>query len=387
MKTSFIALRFQQFAVKGGTTMGFHMPTKVIYQKDCVLKNRELIRNLGEHFLVVTGKSSKKNGSLEDLLDALEGKETYIYDETPENPPLDIIKPIAQKYGNADVVIGLGGGSPMDTAKAVAILLENKELDPIDLYNKEKYKRARPIVCIPTTAGTGSEVTQYSVLTVDGKKRGFSHECIFPTYAFVDYKYTLTLNRELTLSTALDALSHAVEGYISLKATQFSDVLALNSINLIKEYLPRLLDDLENEFYRERIIFASTLAGIVIAQTGTTIAHALGYPLTTDKGVKHGIATAVFLPFELQEAKIEANNNTKDVKEKVDQVLKIFEGSLESFYRLLNIYMDIDFSDEEIDNWAFMASKASHISATPGTYTLEKFVSAYKKVLKTYCQR
>ncbi|MFN3691592.1 MAG: iron-containing alcohol dehydrogenase family protein [Fervidobacterium sp.] len=362
--------------------MSFHMPTKVIYQKDGVLKNRDTLRTLGERFLVITGKSSKRNGSLDDILDALEGKYVYIYDETPENPPLDILKPIANKYDDADVVIGLGGGSPMDTAKAVAVLIENKNLDPIDLYNKEKYSQAKPIVCIPTTAGTGSEVTQYSVLTVDGKKRGFSHECIFPTLSFVDYKYTMTLERDLTISTALDALSHATEGFLSFKSTPFSDVMAIEAIKLIKEFLPRLLDDPENEFFRERIMFASTLSGMVIAQTGTTIAHALGYSLTTDKGVKHGLATAVFLPFEIREAKYETRNN---VKERALEVLKIFDGSLEKFYNILGLHLCITFSDEEISNWARATSKASHIVSTPGTYNVEKLIDAYREVLEKYC--
>jgi len=117
---------------------------------------------------------------------------------------------------------------------------------------------------------------------------------VFPKISFVDYKYTFTLSESLTLSTALDALSHAVEGFLSTRATPFSDMIAIESVKIIKEYLPKLMSDLANEFYRERMMFASTLAGMVIAQTGTTVAHALGYSLTTDKGVKHGLATAVF---------------------------------------------------------------------------------------------
>uniref|UniRef100_A0A7C5U4L7 Iron-containing alcohol dehydrogenase n=1 Tax=Fervidobacterium nodosum TaxID=2424 RepID=A0A7C5U4L7_9BACT len=358
--------------------MSFFMPTKIIYGENVILKNREIFQNLGERFLIITGKSSKQNGSLDDLCDVLENKTIYIHDATPENPPVDIIKPLAEKFKDADVVIGLGGGSPMDTAKAVAVLIENPNLKEEELYTKEKYNSAKPIICIPTTAGTGSEVTQYSVLTIDGRKRGFSHEVIFPKYAFVDYRYTVTLGKKLTLSTALDALSHAMEGYISLKATPFSDVLALEAMKIIKEYLPRLLDDPENSYYRERIMFASTLAGMVIAQTGTTIAHALGYNLTTEKGVKHGLATAVFLPFELKEAK-------SKVKDKVENVLRIFEGSLESFFSLIGVNLEIQINEEELTQWAKIVSKASHIASTPGTYTFENLKEAYQQVIEKYC--
>ncbi|MGB9614225.1 MAG: iron-containing alcohol dehydrogenase family protein [Fervidobacterium sp.] len=357
--------------------MSFYMPTKVLYGKDIVLKNRELIQSLGETFLIITGKSSKKNGSLDDILDVLEGKKVYIFNETPENPPTDIIKPIAEKYADSDVVIGLGGGSPMDTAKAVAVLIQNPHLNASDLYDKTKYSYAKTIICIPTTAGTGSEVTQYSVLTFNGRKRGFSHDCVFPEISFVDYKYTMTAGKELTVSTGLDALSHAMEGYISLKSNTFSDVLAIESMRILKEYLPRTLDDPDNEFYRERLMFASTLAGMVIAQTGTTIAHALGYNLTTEKGVKHGLATAVFLPIELREAK-------NVLSEKVDNVLRIFDGSLYDFYELLGIRLNIQITDEEIAQWAMITSKASHLFSTPGSYDFEKLKSAYEEVRERF---
>jgi len=357
--------------------LGFFMPTKVFYGKDVVLKNRELLQSLGSIFLIITGKSSQKNGSLEDLKDALEGKHVYIFDETPENPPLEIVPEIAKMYEDAEVVIGLGGGSPMDTAKAVAVLLENPHLSAEELYDKNKYNNAKPIVCIPTTAGTGSEVTQYSVLTVNGRKRGFSHECIFPKISFVDYKYTITLSRELTLSTALDALSHAMEGYLSLRATPFSDTLAMESMKIIKTVLPKLLDDTENEHYRERITFASTIAGIVIAQTGTTIAHALGYPLTTEKGVKHGLATAIFLPYELKIAK-------KHSFVKANDVLNLFDDSLHEFLSLLSVKLNIKVTDEEINSWAKTVASASHLAVTPGEYNIDIITDAYKETINYF---
>jgi len=358
--------------------MGFFMPTKVLYGKDIVLRNRELFQSLGETFLIITGKSSRKNGGLDDVLDVLEGKHVYIYDETPENPPMEVVEEISERFEDVDIVIGLGGGSPMDTAKAVAVLVENKHLKPEDLYNKSKYQSAKPIICIPTTAGTGSEVTQYSVLTVNGRKRGFSHECVFPKISFIDYKYTLTLNESLTLSTALDALSHAVEGFLSTKATPFSDMLAIESVKIIKEYLPRLMSDLTNEFYRERMMFASTLAGMVIAQTGTTIAHALGYSLTTDKGVKHGLATAIFLPYELKIAK-------KHGCQKANIIIDMFDGSMYEFYRLLNVRLDTLITDDDIYSWASIVINASHLSVTPGKYDLETIVEAYKEVRERFC--
>lgn len=356
--------------------MNFFMPTKVVYGKGAVLKNREVLRSLGENFLVITGKSSRRNGSLEDVLEALEGKYVQVYDDTPENPPIELIPEICFKFTDIDVVIGLGGGSPMDTAKAVAVLLNNPQLDVRDLYDATKYSNAKKIVCIPTTAGTGSEVTQFSVLIVDGRKKGFSNDkCTFPTISFVDYSYTVTMGKELTISTALDVLSHAIEGYISLNSTPLTDVLAMESMKNIKEFLPKLLDDPESEYYRERIMLASMMAGIVIAQTSTTVAHALGYNLTTDKGIKHGLATAVFLPFELR------NANT----EKAEIVKELFDGSLYRFYEDLGITLDIHISDEEIEKWTKNTSTASHIKSTPGSYDSSVLAEAFKEVRNVFC--
>lgn len=356
--------------------MNFFMPTKVVYGKGAVLKNREVLRSLGENFLVITGKSSRRNGSLEDVLEALEGKYVQVYDDTPENPPIELIPEICSKFTDIDVVIGLGGGSPMDTAKAVAVLLNNPQLDVRDLYDATKYSNAKKIVCIPTTAGTGSEVTQFSVLTVDGRKKGFSNDkCTFPIVSFVDYSYTVTMGKELTISTALDALSHAMEGYISLNSTPLTDVLAMESMKNIKEFLPKLLDDPESEYYRERIMLASMMAGMVISQTSTTVAHALGYNLTTDKGIKHGLATALFLPFELR------NANT----EKAEIVKELFAGSLYRFYEDLGITLDIHISDEEIEKWVKITSTASHIKSTPGSYDSSVLAEAFKEVRNVFC--
>jgi len=358
--------------------VSFLMPTKVVYGKDVVLKNRELLRNLGENFLVITGKSSRKNGGLEDVMDALEGRHVHIFDQTPENPPLELVPQICSMFSNSeiDVIIGLGGGSPMDTAKAVAVLLMNPQLDAQELYDPTKYDTAKKLICIPTTAGTGSEVTQFSVLTVDGKKKGFSNQCTFPTLSLVDYKYTITMGRELTVSTGLDALCHAIEGYISLNATPFSDVLALESIKNIRDFLPKVVEDPENEYYRERLMFASTLAGMVIAQTSTTVAHALGYNLTTNKGVKHGLATAVFLPFELRHAQTS----------KANEVNALFDGSLYRFYDTIGLRLSVDISDEEISKWAQNTSTASHLKSTPGSYNFDKLVEALREVRDVFCE-
>ncbi len=356
----------------------FFLPTNVIFGKSAIKENGNLIAELGENFLVVTGKSSAKNGSLDDLLNVLKDKKVYIFNETPENPPIEIVDKVVNEYRdkNIDCVIGLGGGSPMDLSKAIAVLLKNLELPAEKLYDQTSYESALPIVCIPTTSGTGSEVTQYSVLTVNGTKKGFGNpKCTFPILAFVDPKYTVDLPKDLTISTALDALSHAIEGYISKKSNEFSDLFALKSIEIIAEYLPKVLSDLQNYEYREKLSLASVYGGITIAQTGTAIGHALGYPLTTYKNIRHGSATAVFLPFELEQVRTEVGDKVKDIE-------NIFGGSLDKFYNSIGFKIQLSITEKEIEDWSILTSKATHIAVTPGSWTIDVIRNAYKFISK-----
>ncbi|MDK2886178.1 MAG: hypothetical protein PWP54_736 [Thermosipho sp. (in: thermotogales)] len=345
--------------------MDFYLPTKLFSNIDSF---SIALEKLGEKFLIITGKSSAHNGSLDELTKILNKyqKKYEIFNETIENPPKELLELILKRHGKDwDVIIGLGGGSPMDTAKAIAILCKNN-ISVEELYELEKYNTASKIVCIPTTAGTGSEVTQYSVLTINGIKKGFKHEKIFPTISLLEPKYSLTLPKDLTISTGLDALSHAVESALSLKSNNFSELFAFKAIEIIKDTLPKLINNLENYELRKRMLLASTYAGISISVTGTTIAHSLGYSLTTDKGIRHGLATAVFLPFEIENAK------TKNA-EKIVSIL----GNMLDFLKKLNVEITFSVSEQEINKWSEIVANSSHVKVTPGNYDLQKIKEAY----------
>ncbi|APT71561.1 alcohol dehydrogenase [Thermosipho affectus] len=350
--------------------MKFYLPTKVFFEdgyKDSIIE----IEKLGNTFLIITGKSSKKNKSLDELVDVLKklNKKFEIFDETLENPPKEMLYKIIDKFGkNWDVIVGLGGGSPMDAAKAIAVLCKN-DIKVEDLYDNLKYNSASKILCIPTTSGTGSEVTQYSVLTINNVKKGFKHDVIFPNVSILEPKYTLTLSKELTISTALDALSHAVESFLSLRASEFSKLYALEAIKLIKQNLNKLVEDLQNYELRKKIMLASFYAGIAISLTGTTIAHSLGYSLTSEKGIKHGLATAVFLPFEVK-------NSGKE-----EEIKEILGDPLE-FLKSLNVSIEFSIEDEEIERWSNRVLNSSHVKVTPGNYNLNKIREAYKWVIE-----
>lgn len=356
----------------------YFMPTRVFFSQKVVEKNREIFKNFGRKALIVTGKSSSRiNGSLNDIEDALEflGIEFYVYDRIEENPTFDHIREaVAEcKIQNFDFVIGVGGGSPLDSAKAIAVLLKNKSLSVEDLYDASKYCSSLPIVAVPTTSGTGSEVTQYSVLTDDsGFKRGFAHDAIFPVIAMVDPSYTVSMSVSLTRSTGLDALCHAVEGFLSKRATPMSDLYAQEAMKMIKENLPKVLQNQNDLEARSAMSLASCLAGMVISQTSTTIAHVLGYPLSTFKGIRHGDATAAFLDVVVQAAQDE-------VPQKVKKINQIF-GDIKDFITSCGLKIKLQIDDEELEKWVKRAIGAKHIQFTRGTFDESSIRKLYERM-------
>ena len=362
----------------------YFMPTMVNFGWKVLKEKKDFFKSFGKRTVIFTGRrSSKENGSLEDLLNVFKefGIQYIVWDEVPENPDFQSLeKALKDVEGeNLDFVVGLGGGSPMDFAKAMAILIANKNLSPEDLY-KGTFEKILPIVAIPTTSGTGSEVTQYSVLTDrDGNKRGFGSDLIFPKVSFVDPQYTLFMNEYITLTTGLDALCHAIEGFVSKRANPVSDIFALEAVKKIVKSLPKVLENLKNEYHRENMMMASLMAGVVISQTGTTIAHALGYPLTTEKKIRHGLATAITLVEVLKIMKEEA-------EDRVNVILKPFDGidGLKRFFTDLGVYKKVEISLDDIKKWAEIASKARHIQFSPGNFSKEVIFKIYVSLKEEY---
>jgi alcohol dehydrogenase class IV len=272
--------------------INFFVPPQIIMRKDCVKESAEKIGAWGKSAFVVTGgKSAKLCGALDDVTQVLEanGQQWTLYDNITPNPPKEQMFVAAEelKECGADFVIAIGGGSPMDAGKAIAY------------YAGEKEGETLPIVAIPTTAGTGSEVTPYAILTDHEKqtKVSLASPTIFPKLALLDARYTLTLGAATTVNTAIDALSHALEGMLSVKGNAMTDILAAEALQLISALFPQLKNAASLTFEeREQLLYASTLAGAVIANTGTTGIHSMGYSLTYFKEIDHGRANGLVLP-------------------------------------------------------------------------------------------
>lgn len=184
----------------------------------------------------------------------------------------------------------------MDAGKAIA-LLACQNIKPEELFSGRYNETVLPVACVPTTSGTGSEVTQYSILTNNASetKMSIASPFLFPRISFLDARYTLDLPHSITINTAIDALSHAVEGMLSVRANELTVSLARESIGCLAKNFGSLKEGNLGFEEREQLLYGSMLAGMVIAHTGTTAVHSMGYSLTYFKGLDHGRANGLLL--------------------------------------------------------------------------------------------
>ena len=223
-----------------------------------------------------------------------------IYDKTEPEPPLELADEgtkIALK-NKCDGVVGIGGGSAMDLAKAIAVLSANKGKAEDYLGLNRIPGPGFPKIMIPTTAGTGSEVTFTSVFIRKKlkKKEGMNSPYLFPELALLDPELTLSLPPHPTAATGIDALCHAIESYTSINASPMSEMISLEAIQLISDNLRTAVHDGANIEAREAMLLGSLYAGLGLANAGVTAVHSLSYPLGGRYGVSHGLANTIMLP-------------------------------------------------------------------------------------------
>ena len=367
--------------------MKLYMPTKVYNEKGCVRQHSQELAALGTKALLVTGKhSSRVNGSLQDVKDALNREQVpyVVFDGIEENPSVETVMR-ATALGlleKVDFVIGIGGGSPMDASKAIALMIANPEKKADFLYEtdaavKQAANKALTVAAVPTTAGTGSEVTPYAILTNHEKqtKKSIASPCLFPTYALLDAKYTKNLGLATTVNTAIDSLSHSVEGMMSKRANIMADVIAKEAVKIIASTFDDLISGELTEDDREKLLYASMLGGVVISQTKTTAVHAMGYSLTYFKNIDHGRANGLLLG-EFTKY-IERND-----KDRVKEILSCMNlDSAEEFKNILaKILGDKEkFEKEELELYAEIAQNAG------GTLN-SMFVPSKDEILQIYVE-
>jgi len=284
----------------GGKFMLLFMPTLVYSEKNCVKNHFREIALTGGKAMIVTGKhSSRKNGSLDDVTAVLnqENIPYIIFDDIEENPSVETVMKARELAvsENVDFIIGIGGGSPLDAAKAIALMAANPEAKEEILYQSSTLPYL-PVICVPTTCGTGSEVTPYSILTLHKKKtkKSISHK-IFPKLALLDTKYLKTATRSCIVNTSVDALCHLVESCLNTNSNALNRIYSEQGLRMWAEFKDNLKNDTLSEKDYENMLHTSMIAGIAITHTGTSLPHGLSYTVTYELGVPHGKAVGMFL--------------------------------------------------------------------------------------------
>ncbi|AEG16577.1 Alcohol dehydrogenase [Desulfofundulus kuznetsovii DSM 6115] len=265
------------------------------------------VKNLGaSKILIVTDPVLLKTGLIDRVKEALAptGLEIGLFSEVEPEPRLQVVTRCQQaiKEGGYDLLVAVGGGSSMDVAKASSILMTNPGTINDYIGVNLVPKPGLPVIAVPTTAGTGSEVTPIAILSdvEEQLKKGVVSPYLLPRVAIVDPELTVTMPPHITAATGMDALTHAVEAYISVNATTITDALALEAIRLISRHLRTAVANGENMEARENMAMASLLAGIAFANAGVGAVHALAYPLGAQFHVPHGVANAVLLPYVME---------------------------------------------------------------------------------------
>ncbi len=256
--------------------------------------------------LIVTDPVLLKTGLIERVMEALAptGLGIGIFSEVEPEPRLQIVTKCQQaiKEGGYDLIVAVGGGSSMDVSKAASILMTNPGTVNDYLGVNLVPNPGTPVIAVPTTAGTGSEVTPIAILSdvEEQLKKGVVSPYLLPKAAIVDPELTLTMPPHITAATGMDALTHAVEAYISVNATPITDILALEAIRLIALNLRTAVANGQDIEARSNMSMASLLAGIAFANAGVGAVHALAYPLGAQFHVPHGVANAVLLPYVME---------------------------------------------------------------------------------------
>ena len=303
------------------------------------------------------------------------------------------------KKSNADFIIAVGGGSVIDTAKAIAVIANNPENeDVVSLEGVDKSKnQAIPIIAVPTTAGTGSETTMDYVITNTKEKRKMAcmDSKVIPIAAILDTEIMSSLPLKLTAATAMDALTHAIESYLSKGAFSFSEMLSLKAVSLISENFLKVLKNPNDYEVRKQLAIAQYIAGMSFTNVGLGIVHSMAHPLSAFYDIPHGVANALILPYVLE-------FNADVCKEKIIELSYAFDKDFDSkgdwqkaakhcceiissFNKaagLPEVLSEIGVKEEDYDALAQSAFTDAATADNPKEVNVETFKNLYKSMYK-----
>jgi acetaldehyde dehydrogenase / alcohol dehydrogenase len=307
-------LNIKKVGKRRNTMQWFKVPQKIYFERNSIQYLRSC-KEVGKVF-IVTDHSMVEFGFLNKIIDELNQRQKpvtiQLFSEVEPDPDITTVRKGVEIMAQfqPDTIIALGGGSSMDAAKAMWIFYEHPEVNFDDLKQKFmdirkrafKYPelgRKSKLICIPTTSGTGSEVTPFAVISdkANLKKYPLTDYSLTPTIAIIDPEFTTNLPPKATADTGMDVLTHAIEAYVSVMASDYTDGLALNAIKLVFEYLPRAVKDGKNDLEaREKMHNAATIAGMAFANAFLGVNHSLAHKIGAEYHLVHGRTCAILLP-------------------------------------------------------------------------------------------
>ncbi len=384
-------MSIERMVYTGTTYFGEYARKEIITEIKKRKYNKALV--VTDAMLVQCGVAEKIENVLKD------GGISYeIDDEVKPNPTIDNVHTGLDKLkaSGADFIIAVGGGSVIDTAKAVAVIANNPDnYDVVSLEGVDKSKNPpMPIIAVPTTAGTGSETTMDYVITNTEQKRKMAcmDSMVVPVVAILDTDIMASLPLKMTAATAMDALTHAVESYLSKGAFDFSEMLSLKAVSLISANFLKVIKNLNDLDARKALAMAQYMAGMSFTNVGLGIVHSMAHPLSAFYDVPHGVANALILPYVLK-------FNSVACEDKMITLAKAFDPEFDERYgseaatercvELINTFnsvaglphklKEINVNKEDIDA---LAREALNDAATPDNRR-EVNIEDFKKLYKT----
>lgn len=372
----------------------YYLPVNLVFGRGSVDKIGTITGDYGKKALIVTGHSStKKSGLLDRIIRYLEksGVESVVFDQVKQNPLTTTAMEAADlaKTIQCDVVVGVGGGSIMDCAKAAAFLAVNEGDINEYIFNRLKSDKALPIILVPTTCGTGSEGNGFAVLTNpdNGDKKSLRCNAIVAKASIIDSECMMTMPKGILASVGFDALCHCMEAYISKIGQPFTDMMSLYGMELIGKHLIPLYEGESDPEAWDALSLASTLGGMVINTAGVTLAHGMEHPASGLRNIVHGKGLAAITPVVVEAsisgapekfAKISQCLGGVDEQDCADKIREMLER-----LQLKTTLGELGILEEDVD-WMSencMKVSAAGISYHPVTFGQEEIKKLYYRAL------
>ena len=375
-------------------TFQYHLPVNLLFGRGRIKELGVIAAMYGKRALIVTGQNStKKTGLLERAVNLLKeaGAEVVIFDQVSQNPMTTTAEKGAElaREEGCSVVIGLGGGSIMDCAKAIAFLICNEGDINDYIFNRKTGTEAQPLILIPTTCGTGSEGNGFAVLTnpKTGDKKSLRTNAVIANASIIDSELMQTMPASVLASVGFDALCHSMEAYLSKRSQSMTDLMSLEAMKLLGTYLAEIYQGAKDAKAWDAGTWASTIGGMVIHTAGVTLPHGMEHPASGLKNIVHGrglaaltpVITEASIPAAPEKYKIIAECLGGDGKADCAEVLRGFLKKLD---------LDVTLSDQGITEGdiAWMSENCFKVSAAgianhPAVFTIEEIQKLYRKAL------